>query len=280
MQKTTFAVTLLTASTFMFMAFAPMSDNGIAGRTGSPNETNCTNCHSDAAANTGGGSVIITSDIPNWEYSPGTVYHITVTVAQTGVSLFGLGCEALQSTNANGGTLSISDASHTQIKTAGNSRRNIVHTFGGGSGTTNSHSFTFNWTAPATNIGNITFYTAGVAANGNGSSTGDRVYTTSQVATPFVVGTQNKTTAADLSLQLAPTVAQSTTTLHYNLPEAGVATIAICDVKGAILQTILTEKQTEGAHTQTIDVSTLASGLYFVRLCANNQISVQKLIVQ
>lgn len=48
-----------------------MSDNGKAGYTGSPGEQTCTNCHSDFALNSGGGSIAIGSPtMTNWEYLP------------------------------------------------------------------------------------------------------------------------------------------------------------------------------------------------------------------
>jgi len=48
--------------------------------------------------------------------------------------------------------------------------------------------YTFTWTPPATNIGNVHFYVAGNAVNGNLQNTGDHVYTHSYVLTPAVAG--------------------------------------------------------------------------------------------
>ena len=50
----------------------------------------------------------------------------------------------------------------------------------------NGASFQFDWTPPATNAGLVTLYAAGNAANGNGSPTGDQIYTTSVQLTPVV----------------------------------------------------------------------------------------------
>ena len=61
----------------------------------------------------------------------------------------------------------------------------IEHTSAGTrNGTPGGATFEFDWTPPATNAGPVTFYAAGNAANGNGSPTGDQIYTTSVQLAP------------------------------------------------------------------------------------------------
>jgi uncharacterized protein (TIGR03437 family) len=63
----------------------------------------------------------------------------------------------------------------------------ITHTSAGTrNGTKNGASFQFDWTPPTTNVGTLTMYAAGNAANGNGSPTGDLIYTTSLQLTPAI----------------------------------------------------------------------------------------------
>src|ERR1044072_20143 len=100
------------------VSFDVLDDNGKAGRTGSPGESNCTGCHTGSALNDGTGSVTISSpDLPTWEYMPGDTYAINVTVARTGNPLFGFDLECLTgSTPAqNGGTLLVTNAAETHI---------------------------------------------------------------------------------------------------------------------------------------------------------------------
>ncbi|MEN9333916.1 MAG: hypothetical protein RLY35_1096 [Bacteroidota bacterium] len=177
---------------------ASENPSGKAGKTGSPGEGDCTDCHSTYALNAGTGSVVITSsNLTNWEYVPGNTYSITVTVTHTGRSAFGLGFEALRSNGANAGTLTAGTGTHTLSATVGgNSRTNIVQSTSGGTGTTGSHTFNFTWTAPATNVGAVTFYCTGLAANssnGNSSDASDYVYSTSQVVQPFIAQIQGCT---------------------------------------------------------------------------------------
>lgn len=162
--------------------FGVQNDNGKAGSTGSPGEDNCTDCHGGTAVNSAGGAISITSpDMVNWEYTPGQTYTINVTVAESGINLFGFGFEALLASGANAGTLNAGAGSI--IKTAmigGNNRRNVVHQQDSGTGN-GSHTWTFTWQAPSTDQGDVTFYCAGNATNGNGATSGDHVYTFSQV---------------------------------------------------------------------------------------------------
>src|ERR1051326_1302007 len=63
----------------------------------------------------------------------------------------------------------------------------IEHTLAGYTSTrgqSGSATYQFEWTPPATNIGNVTFYAAGNAANGDLTVNGDHVYTTTYTLTP------------------------------------------------------------------------------------------------
>ena len=51
-----------------------------------------------------------------------------------------------------------------------------------------THTFNFTWTAPSTDIGDITFYVTANAANGNGGTSGDHIYSTTLTVGPQAVG--------------------------------------------------------------------------------------------
>src|SRR5436190_6907339 len=134
------------AALFM-LASDTMDDNGKAGRVGAPGEQPCTvSCHNDYVLNSGPGSVSIQSPgMPTFQYTPGTLYHMSVTVSQTGVGLFGCGVEALGSTGANAGTMAITDGVSTHFKYAtisGNTRTTLTHQLNGGA-SPNSKVFIF-----------------------------------------------------------------------------------------------------------------------------------------
>ncbi len=166
-----------------------LSEDGRAGYTGSPGEGDCTTCHTSFAVNTGGGSITFqNSGMPANEYVAGQTYNMSITVTRSTNILFGFGFEALNSANDNAGTLNITDAAATQIKTllvSGITRRNVVHQLNAGAAS-GSKTFNFSWTAPATGSGAVSFYFAGVAADASGSNINDYVYKSSLTVTEQV----------------------------------------------------------------------------------------------
>lgn len=169
--------------TFCFLVVAALlamsSSNGIANQNAAPGQNTCNSggCHTSNALNSGGGSVIITDNIPATGYVPGQTYSINVIITKTGASLFGFGFEAVSSNNTNAGTLVVTNAAST--KTLSGTRVNMTHLSNSGL-TANTKTFSFNWIAPATPTGNVTFYAAGNAANANGNTAGDYIYTTNK----------------------------------------------------------------------------------------------------
>lgn len=166
---------------------------GISGLTGSPDEENCfTSCHIDFPLNSGGGSVSISApdlQAKNWKYTPGQTYKIDITISKTGAKHFGFGFEAINSNNEDAGNLIITDSIKTQLQKAFNDRTNIMHKNKVGIAA-NNFTYTFNWQAPATNIGTVTFYVASNAGNNDGTLNGDYIYTTTKEITPLTLNTK------------------------------------------------------------------------------------------
>lgn len=232
--RKTLLLMLVVIGTTVFMAFDIQSDNGIAGYTGSPGQTTCTNCHNSfGASNSGPGAITIRSNMNNWQYVPGQTYTVSVVVSQTGRSLFGVGCEVLTSANANAGTVIITNSAKTRTRTATGGRINVVHQNNGGA-SADSAVFTFDWTAPTSNIGNVTFYFAGIAANNDGQNSGDYVYNSSQVATPA------STTGIEQSASVQPSVrsyinSNGNIAIAFEAPSAVEPSVELFDLKGSLL---------------------------------------------
>jgi hypothetical protein len=258
------------ASGFIF-TFGVSSDNGKAGATGAPGENNCTNCHAGTAVNGGSGSITITSDnLNNWEYVPGQTYNFSVTVSEANRSLFGFGIEALQSSGANGGTLNSGIGSSIKNATVGgNSRRNVVHQLNAGTGA-GSHTFNFTWVAPTSNIGDVTLYTAGVAANGNGSDTGDHVYKTSQVITPSA-GTQINEYGVNNSWKALSLSGKKQLNVKGDVTVPGKLAVQVYNMQGQVVwdeQNIIVPS---GSVSHIIDLSSFSSELYIVKAYLNER---------
>lgn len=267
---------LSSAAVLTTMSFSILSDDGRAGVTASPNETSCntSGCHTGNALNDPAGSLTIASPtLTNWQYTLGQTYTINVTVAKTGATLFGLGFEALTSAGANAGTLTAGTGTKTLNATvSGNSRTNIVHNGTGNTGT-GTHTFSFTWKAPATNVGNVTFYCAGNAANKNGTTSGDFIYTKSQVVTLTNVGIEEE----PLTKQIItfPNPATDHIQVSFSGNKSGKMDVSVLDLKGALV----IKKQTITSD-DFIELNNLNAGSYLLHIEADGKVAVKKFIKQ
>lgn len=147
------------------------SGNPPDGKTGAPGEGTCHDCHSTFPINSGDGAFAILGPA---EFEPNQTYEITVQVSDPGQIRWGF-----EITPLDLGSVTITDPIHTQQSLSGG-RIYVKQTSAGTyNGTPNGPvSWSFDWQAPSEPPDQITFYAAGIAANGNGSSSGDYVYTT------------------------------------------------------------------------------------------------------
>jgi uncharacterized protein (TIGR03437 family) len=170
--------------------------------TGAPGEGTCSGCHSGGPP---GGTIQITGLPAN--YAPDQEYTLTVTVAQQGRPRFGFQTTVIDGGGRQAGTLIVSDAARTQSITGnvgGNQRTYIEHTSNGINPTSAGQNvWTFRWRAPAASTGRVTFYVAGNAANGDFTSFGDSIYTTSGSSDPGAQPTPTPTPRAFASVSAA-----------------------------------------------------------------------------
>ncbi len=151
-----------------------------AGFTGAPINTGHTcastnsGCHTPPTGSTYTSNMTYTfyragTTTPSTTYQTGQAYDVTVTVTGTGWASPRYGfelCAQRVSSNVFAGAFSLnalSDAAHTQILQSGNY---ITHK----AAITTTNTWHFKWTAPATNVGNISFYLAGLYASGSGTA--------------------------------------------------------------------------------------------------------------
>ncbi len=155
------------------------------GLTGAPGEGNCTQCHSGNSLNASGGTLVL--GVPG-TYLPGEMYDIVVDLSRSGQSRWGFEMTALNGNGARAGTFTPANNGNTQV-TAANSKQYIKQTTqGSASGTRDKNQWAFKWTAPTNDVGPITFYAAGNAANGDFGTSGDYIYTQSDTSEVPVYG--------------------------------------------------------------------------------------------
>ena len=259
--------------------------SGIAGYTGSPGEMSCNSCH-------GGGSIAPSSAITlstsptfsNNEYSPGTVYDVSLHVSAAGYSKWGFACEILNSSNLSTGTVQVID-NEVQFINA-RSRVNATHT--GPKPGTSGATFSFQWLAPLSGEGNVTFYLAGNSVNGDHSTGGDFplspvsfLLNEAAAVTPTHVTTGIQSVQSISGLKLSvypnPTIDRKVNLAYYlNKPQS--ILLELLDIQGNTTKVLLRETRSQGHHTHSADLKDVSLGIYFIRAVANSQKVSQKLI--
>ncbi len=164
-----------------------------SGAPGEPDETQCIHCHLGHAVNFGSGTLILTAP-PT--YAPAHTYDLTVSLAQADKLRWGYQLTVLGTGDGFVGSLSAGSSTTSEIPVdvqTGISFAN--HTDDGTFPGATSAMWTVQWTSPISNVGAVTVYVSGVAANKNFLSTGDDVYTTS-VVIPFSTAVEPATWGA------------------------------------------------------------------------------------
>lgn len=255
------------------IASITLHSNGIAGYNNSPNEITCTSCHITYPLNDTGGNVSI--QIPtclNNNYAVGQTYTVNVKTTRPGLYLFGFSLEALDSTGANAGTFTLINPGTTTLLNAlvnSNNRTNVTH-YGGVYGT-DSCTFSFRWTAPATSVGKITFYAAANASNGDGYVDGDYIYTSSKTLYPDLATIIGKEKTVE-RLSIFPNPANDRvfieTTSH--------------DILKIDLRTLSGEHvfSTNVKERSSISVAGLKDGIYLMTIMAGDRTNIKKIVVR
>jgi len=158
------------------LAWLSFSNGTLFGNSTGPDDghhgevQNCTSCHQGNALNSGDGSISLFG-LPS-NYIPGQTYDLTALVTGTHVRGYGFQLIAKAGSSASGTLAAVSSGMAISNGYAEHSTRST------------SGSWNFQWTAPSTNEGNVTFFASGLATGGGNGSAGDQVYTFNRTLLP------------------------------------------------------------------------------------------------
>lgn len=224
------------------------------GKTGAMGESTCIDCHGGAATVD---PSAITTTIPMAGYKPGATYEITVKAEEAGKMRFGF--------QARASAGSLTAGADVQLVGGG-----TYATHGLGATIANdSRTWTFEWTAPAAGTGEVTFNAAMLAANDDGSTAGDNVY-----SSELKVQEANTSSVKDFAsagMSVYPVPFTNTITLEKGNQTFETATVSIYTLQGKkvaekVMSTASVSFNTDG----------LAKGIYIVRLSASSTNITQK----
>ena len=221
----------------------------------------------------------IASNVPVGGYSPDTVYTITAKAVKTGLTSFGFEISPQTTSGSPLGTMIITNSTRTQISTIG-SRQYMEQTQNSYQGT-DSVVWTFQWKAPASGTGTVTFYGAFNCGNGNSSAAGSFVYPATLIIPENLTAGTNNLSTASTPFTTFPNPAHTQINISYTLKEAQTVEINLYGMNGGKISTLLNTMENTGTYTQgLLFPSEITSGIYFIQLITNGQSAVQKIIVE
>ncbi len=238
------------------------TSGGIWSNSGSPGDgEDCSACH-------GGGlntdNSWMTSDIPATGYIAGQTYTMTLTTTGGGGSAkkgFSVTCEDGSANHM--GTFVITDATNTS-----SFDDHVSHLAAGNTLTT----WSFDWTAPASGSGDVTFY-ASLLFDGYGGG----VVNASQMYSEETVSSVNDLAAKNgLKVYPNPVVDQ----LNIEMPEisGNEVGVTIFSSNGQVVYTN-DSYLVNSLSTSSIDVSNLETGMYIINITSENQTFTNRFIV-
>lgn len=244
------------------------------GKTGAPGDQTCTQCHSGTVqSGTGFQTVVLTNDMGQMvtNYIPGESYTVTVGMLTLNAKN-GFEIVALTPTNAQAGSVSITNATTTKTVTFGGKTR-ITHKSSG----TSSNNWSFEWTAPTTNVGDVTFYLATNVSNSNNNDSGDAIRT-SQHVIGSSAGIQENTAKVAINLGYAKT--SNSLTIELTSKLNGEAAINLVDLSGKSVQFEQLGKVATGNNVLQVKLNNqLPKGVYIAHINVNNNFVSKKIYI-
>jgi hypothetical protein len=255
-----------------------LSTGSPGGKTGSPTDgVDCMQCHGVLSTSTTTSN--ITSNIPPSGYVPGNIYNITAVHNGAGFgdpTGFEITCEE-NTSNTKTGIFFITNSNTTQLVNNGNA---VTHTAAGNSFMT----WSFDWEAPLSGTGNVTFYGAFIEAGYPiGLNQGDYFSSTTLSASEFipllgctdtVACNYNASASVDDSSCIYVNISVSTSNVSCNgFTDGGVVATA----NGGVTPY---QYSIDGATWQSSNAfSNLTAGTYFIDVTGINGCTSQEQVV-
>ena len=229
----------------MLMANSGGSPGGKAGSPGDKKVSCATNggCHGPKTPNS---QELISTTIPASGYMPGSEYTITISAILSGKSRFGFELVAEDSTGEAKGSF----VGNSEVNASGN---RATHRF---QGTNGSGQKTWNivWKAPAIPSGDLTFYAAVLAANDNGTTSGDEVILDNEVVKQS--STASISDFLDRQISIYPNPVSEVLNISGGLSNS--TKLSILSLKGDVLYS--------SDFSPKVNISYLPSGSYILKL--------------
>ena len=250
------------------------------GKTGAPGETNCTQCHAAMGGAQDGSSqnILTVADgiTPITSYVPGQTYNVTLTL-QSNPAKRGFSATALDGTNTMAGTFTGSAIGKTQVNAA-SGREYATHTVDGNEASELTSGFwLWEWTAPATDVGQVTFYVASNEANDNGTSTGDVIYTSFHPINSAAGVEEVEETISALTAGFS--AANNKLILDFTTISTDDMYVNVVDMNGRSVYQRALGSAMIGENHEEVAMPSIKNGMYVVHFFVGNRATSKKIMV-
>ena len=240
---------------------ATQASEGVTGSPGDNNSSNktCITCHGTGIQLTNTISVVDAEGSEVTSYTPGETYTVTVNLSSTanpssyGFQLVG---ELDDQNTVNGFA---NPSSNAKLVNLGNRQ------YAEQNGPSATNEFTVEWTAPANDVGTVTFYSSGVGANGNNTSSGDGAANGSISLSP------ETTSSNEINSELVK-VYPNPSSDFIRIESSNIKNLNIIASNG---QQVMTMKEVAGNEIRVAD---LKPGLYFMKFESENKFFTSKFV--
>lgn len=250
------------------------SAGAAGGKTGAPGEVSCISCHNGTALDGISENVLMVLDgaTPVNSYVPGTTYTVALSMSSNPAKK-GFQATALDGTNSMAGSFTAS--ANTNV--IGTTRKYANHK--STSNTSTTMAWGWSWTAPATNVGDVTFYVATNKANNDGNDTGDAIYLSQHVLTS-TVGLEEET-KEEANFAAGYSAANHSLALNFTTLSAGEMNLNILDMNGRSVFTYNLGNAQIGENNEKVALpEELKNGIYIVNFFVNNKAMSAKIMIQ
>lgn len=246
-------------SVFLLFSYSGGSPGGKTGSMGDGGNT-CTDCHNDFEVQEQDGW--ISTNVPAVGYTPGETYKVFADGTHEGVVKFGFELTAENEAGDKMGTFTITQGERTQFT---NDDAAVTHTQAGNVPIDDANVWEMDWTAPTDAEGNVIFYAAFNAANGNTNTGGDQIYTSNLSVKQMTTGLEDDLLASKVNVYPNP----SSDFINISLPYG--AEMRVIDMLGhEILY------RNDASKVERLDVSGLKDGIYFVQILSEGAQTTKK----
>jgi len=228
-----------------------LSNSGSPGaKTGSPLDgATCAQCHSSTVTS----AEWISTNIPETGYVAGQKYTITLNASDATAQKIGFEMSA-ESTVGKQGAFTITDDVKTKLT---NNGKSVTHKSAGVAPVDGKNSWSVDWTAPITGTGDVTFYAAINAANGNGNTSGDKIYTSKLTVSEAITTSVTKAKSEGFNLYPNPAFG-----FFFVEAKGEIQQINICDLSGKVIHS---ENNIRSTKAQ-VDLDEVKPGLYITKV--------------